>query len=366
MPRNAEVVRQWTVLREIEASRFGTTIDELADLTSVCTRTTRRDLEALQEAGFPIYDERTDGKARWKLDQAPFKVLSETGFTLSEACALYFSRSLLEGLAGTPFRSDLSQAFKKIEAALKPAMRKFLDKLPAVLAAKRPAGRRRDGGTADRDAVATLLDAILRSRRVEMRYHSFSSGRVKDYVIEPYQVVYAQGTIYLFAFVPVYQQIRTFAIERIKKLGVLEETFVAVERNLTSEVFPNSLGIHSGTPVHVTLEFAAPIAPYIRQREWHRSQVVTDQADGSVVLQMDVCDDYALRQWVLGFGRLVRVVEPAALAAGILDELERARENYQPALEFDVPPARLESRSQRILPFPGLTRAPGPDSRRAS
>jgi predicted DNA-binding transcriptional regulator YafY len=188
MPRNAEVVRQWTVLREIEASRLGATIDELASLTDVCTRTTRRDLDALQEAGFPIYDERLDGKTRWKLDQAPFKVLNETGFTLSEACALYFSRSLLEGLAGVPFRDDLSHAFKKIEAAPKPAIRRFLDKLPVVLAAKRPVGRRRDGGPQDRDHVATLLDAILRTRRVQMRYHSFASGRVKDYLIEPYQV----------------------------------------------------------------------------------------------------------------------------------------------------------------------------------
>jgi len=366
MPRNAEVVRQWTVLREIEASRLGATIDELASLTDVCTRTTRRDLDALQEAGFPIRDERLDGKTRWKLDQAPFKVLNETGFTLSEACALYFSRTLLEGLAGVPFRDDLGHAFKKIEAALKPAMRRFLDKLPAVLAAKRPAGRRRDGDLQDRDHVATLLDAILHTRRVQMRYHSFSSGRVKDYLIEPYQVVYGQGALYLFAFVHAYQAIRTFAIERVKRLTVLEETFDPVERNLTSEVFPHSLGIHSGTPVHVTLEFAPPVAYYIKQREWHRSQVVTDRPDGSVVLQMDVCDDYALRQWVLGFGRLARVVSPAALAAAILDELEGARERYQPAFEFDVPPARFESRSQRILPFPGLTRSPGPDSRRAS
>jgi predicted DNA-binding transcriptional regulator YafY len=366
MPRNAEVVRQWTVLREIEASRFGATIDELADITDVCTRTTRRDLDALQEAGFPIYDERVDGKTRWKLDQAPFKVLNETGFTLSEACALYFSRSLLEGLAGVPFRDDLSHAFKKIEAALKPAIRRFLDKLPVVLAAKRPVGRRRDGGPQDRDHVATLLDAILRTRRVQMRYHSFASGRVKDYLIEPYQVVYGQGALYLFAFVRAYQAIRTFAIERIKTLTVLEETFDAVERNLTSEVFPHSLGIHSGTPVQVTLEFAPPVAQYIRQREWHRSQVLTETDNGSVVLQMDVCDDYALRQWVLGFGHLVRVVGPASLAASILEELERARHNYQPALEFDVPPARFESRSQRILPFPGLTRSPGPGKRQAS
>ena len=59
MPRNAEVIRQWTILREIERARgAGVTIDELAALCSVTTRTIRRDLQALEEAGFPLYDDK--------------------------------------------------------------------------------------------------------------------------------------------------------------------------------------------------------------------------------------------------------------------------------------------------------------------
>ncbi len=47
MPRNAEVIRQWTILREIERARgSGVTIDGLASLTGVTTRTIRRDLQA--------------------------------------------------------------------------------------------------------------------------------------------------------------------------------------------------------------------------------------------------------------------------------------------------------------------------------
>ena len=46
MPRNAEVIRQWTILREIERARgAGVTIDELSALCDVTTRTIRRDLQ---------------------------------------------------------------------------------------------------------------------------------------------------------------------------------------------------------------------------------------------------------------------------------------------------------------------------------
>ena len=60
VPRNQEVIRQWKVLHALESSRHGASIDALADDLDVTTRTIRRDLAALQEAGFPLYDERDE------------------------------------------------------------------------------------------------------------------------------------------------------------------------------------------------------------------------------------------------------------------------------------------------------------------
>ena len=104
MPRNAEVIRQWTILREIERARTsGVTIDELATLCDVTTRTIRRDLQALEEAGFPIFDDRSrdDGRTRWVLNGQAFKGLA-AGLTVAELCALYFSRTLVESLGFAP------------------------------------------------------------------------------------------------------------------------------------------------------------------------------------------------------------------------------------------------------------------------
>jgi DeoR/GlpR family transcriptional regulator of sugar metabolism len=51
--RNAEVIRQWRILKRVEAGRFTGTRD-LAAEHQVTERTIRRDIEALQEAGFPL------------------------------------------------------------------------------------------------------------------------------------------------------------------------------------------------------------------------------------------------------------------------------------------------------------------------
>jgi predicted DNA-binding transcriptional regulator YafY len=347
MPRNAEVIRQWTILRDLEASRR-LTIDDMAERTGVTTRTIRRDLEALQSAGFPLYDETHDGKRYWTLEQRAFRRLDDTGFTLAELSALYFSRTLVECLASTPFQRDVRSAFDKLSAALTPGMRQFLDRLPLAIQAKAEPGSRAavpspDGASPDakqaaaRSArIAQLLDGILHHRRTAMRYHSFSSNREKEYVIEPHRLVFAQGGLYLVAFVPEYGQQRTFAVDRIQTMSVLEERFEPVE--VDEEAFAHSLGVNQGTPPErIEISFEPRIARYVRERVWHGSQEPLDQPDGSLILVLNVSNDWALRSWILGFGPLARVIAPSALASQILEDLERARAQYVPGLDFELP-----------------------------
>jgi hypothetical protein len=93
----------------------------------------------------------------------------------------------------------------------------------------------------------------------------------------------------------------------------------------------------------IQLRFHPRLAPYIRERSWHPSQRLKDRADGSVVLTMDVCDDYTLRSWILSFGRGARVLAPAALVEWSSEELAEAGRQYGaggqlPAFADDMQP----------------------------
>lgn len=335
--RNAEVIRQWSILRDLEASRR-VTIDDLAQRTGVSTRTIRRDLEALQLAGFPLFDEVHDGKKYWTLEQKAFRRLDETAFTLAELTAIYFSRSLVECLAATPFQRDVRSAFDKLAAALTPGMRQFLDRLPLVIQAKAEPGTQSlmddpsTPATASRQSaprsarVAQLLDATLNHRRALMRYHSFSSDREKDYQIDPYRLVFAQGGFYVIAYVPEYRELRTFAVERIQALSIMEERFEPID--LPADAFANSLGVNQGTPERIEILFEPRIARYVRDRVWHASQQIVAAADGTLTMTLNVCNDFALRSWILGFGPLARVVSPPELVRQIQEEADKTRLQY--------------------------------------
>jgi predicted DNA-binding transcriptional regulator YafY len=325
VPRNQEVIRQWKLLHALESSRHGATIQALADDLAVTTRTIRRDLAALQEAGFPLFDEHDeDGRARWRLDGRVLGGL-DAGFTLQELCALYLSRNLLETIAATPFQRDLGLAFTRLEKLLSPRMRRFLDMLPAVLTAK--GGPRARAVAASAVVVQKLLEATLHHRVATMRYYSVSSGGVKDYLLHPYKLAFAQGGMYLLAYVPAYGDVRTFAIERVKSVSLEKQTFTP-KQAVGDDVFANSLGVNTGPAARVEIEFAPAVAPYVNARVWHTSQELREGADGTLVLAMDVCHDWALRSWILSWGRFARVLTPAALADELRSDLQAASERY--------------------------------------
>lgn len=326
MPRNQEVIRQWRLLHALESSRHGATIDGLASELDVTTRTIRRDLAALQEAGFALYDERDEeGRVHWRIDGQALHGL-ESGFTLPELCALYLSRNLLEAVAGSPFQRDLTNAFARLEKMLSPRMRQFLDRLPSVLAAKPGPGAR--GAATSPDIVARLLEATLHFRVTTMTYHSVSSKRVKEYTIHPYRLAFAQGGMYLLAYVPEYKSVRTFAIDRITSVTLEKQTFTP-RQDIGDDVFANSLGVNTGPPERVEIEFTADVAPYVRARVWHPSQDVRENGDGQMRLTMDVCHDWALRSWILSWGPFARVVSPAPLARAIRADLDAAGTHYR-------------------------------------
>ena len=325
--RNAEVIRQWQILREVESKRTGVTIHELAKLVRVTTRTIRRDLQALQEAGFAIFDEGEENETkRWRLETQPFRSVQE-GLTVSDVAALYLSRALVESLTAWPLSDELRAAFAKIERGLNPRTREFLAALPQVLTAK--AGPRADrSSTRLVDVTRRLLDAVRDRRVIEMRYFSAASNRAKVYTAQPYRLALAHGGLYLVAWVPQYDEFRTFAAERIERLAISDETFRKT-RELPAEIFGGSMGVFFGPPERIVLEFDARIAAYVRGRVWHDSQQLTAHDDGRVTMTLDVSNDWALRSWIMGFGAAVRVVSPTGLLDAIVAELRGATRRYE-------------------------------------
>jgi len=87
--------------------------------------------------------------------------------------------------------------------------------------------------------------------------------------------------------------------------------------------------IYQGTPERIEIVFEPRIARYINERVWHASQQMEESASGALTLTLHVCNDWALRSWILGFGPLARVVSPPELVRQIREEADKTRAQYE-------------------------------------
>ncbi|MEO5763148.1 MAG: transcriptional regulator [Vicinamibacteria bacterium] len=317
--RNAEVIRQWKILKRIERSRYVTAAD-LSEEHGVAMRTIRRDIEALQEAGFPLYDDRESGRKIWRLMDG-YQQRAQATFTMSEMAALYFGRHLMTVLAGAPFAADLDSAFVKIRAALPEKSSQYLARISDLFGTIPFPSK---DYSKKKIVIQTLIDAMLHERRIDMSYYSASSKRAKKYEVDPYRLVYHQGGLYLRARVEEYQEIRTFAVERIERIALLDETFEMPTEEALNEHSRSAFGIAGGQAQEVVLRFDADAAASVRDRTWHESQTFANRPDGSFDLTMNVAPSRELKAWIRSFVPMVRVIKPQTLKDDIERDLKEA------------------------------------------
>ncbi len=321
--RNAEVIRQWKILKRIEAGRY-TTSQDLADEHGVTERTIRRDIEALQEAGFPLYDERADGRKIWRLVEGYKQRLTQT-FSLAELSALYFSKNLMSFLGGAPFAQDLEAAFAKIREALPARSLPYLERIQELFSARPDPWK---DYSRKQDVIVALIDATLHQKQAKIGYFSFNSRRSKSYTVDPYRLVYYHGGLYLYARAHEYGEVRTFAVERVEKIEVREEGFEVPADFNVSEYGRGAFGITGGEPQTVEILVEPPMSAYIRERVWHESQELEDRPDGSVLLRMSVAPGFELKSWIKGFLPHIQVLKPTALRDEIAADLDQSRKSF--------------------------------------
>jgi predicted DNA-binding transcriptional regulator YafY len=307
--RGTQFLRQWRLLKLLESSRRGVSVDELANLTDEpqSKRTTYRDLEVLERAGFPIVNE----VGRWRLLEA-----GEGAWTVpvspSEVVALMLSEDLLEATSGTWMAESLGRLRNRLSAMLTPAGRAYCVELKRTqVATLFGTGRY----TTKRPQIDAIHEAIEKEHVLTLSYSAPGKSREKR-VVEPYCTWFAAGRMYLVGYCRKAEDIRTFAVQRIDDAIVMDEAFEPDPTFDAAAFTRKGFGVYHGPTFRVTIDFSPRVAHLIKERRYHASQRVTDRGKG-VRLRMDAAGLPELAAWVAGFGGDARVVGPEELVAAV-------------------------------------------------
>ena len=80
--------------------------------------------------------------------------------------------------------------------------------------------------------------------------------------------------------------------------------------------------------IYVQLKFSPYQSRWIRERQWHQTQKLTELEDGGLILEMDVQGLVEIKMWVMQYGAEVEVVEPEILKDDVKQEIKKMERLY--------------------------------------
>ncbi|MCB9743173.1 MAG: WYL domain-containing transcriptional regulator [Alphaproteobacteria bacterium] len=290
---------------------------ELMDRFELDPRTMRRYLSDMRELGIPIEDHGVGFERSIGLPSDFRRTGVQLG--LSEVLSLHFGRRLFNFLDGTGFASDLDDAIERLQPAAVAGQAGLPEDLDRrFLAVPEHAKDYAELG----DVIDEIITSLIYDNPARAEYTK-PDGSTRSYSLEPYTLAtYRQG-LYLFARDRADGKVKTLAVERFSSFDRLRlEKFTVPEGYDPAEMVRDAFGIIGGQPVPVTLRFDARVAPYVRERRWHRSQQILEEPDGRLRMRLHVALSEELVGWLLSFGGDVAVEDPPEL----VDRLRGAHE----------------------------------------
>lgn len=298
--------------------RYGWTIDEIADKCDVNARTTRRDLEALERSGVPLYQ----NSDKWCVKQDYY--LPPVHFTRPEAMSIFLASRLMLSYA---HRSDpyIKSAFYKLNCVVPSPLKEqilntieWMQKLPRNDMLVRH--------------IAILAEAWTKQQTVKINYHTFGEDKPKTREIDTYFIQPAAigHSIYVIAYCHLVGEIRLFKIERIKSIEITKKTYRIPDSFNANEYLSASWGVVAGGDAEtVKLRFSPAVAQILGESVWHPSQTVETLEDGSLLMTLEVVPSMELMGWILSWGEKVEVLEPKELREDVIDAVKGLAKLYK-------------------------------------
>ncbi|HNO77993.1 MAG TPA: WYL domain-containing transcriptional regulator [Phycisphaerae bacterium] len=281
--------------------------DGLADGLTVSRRTLFRDLKMLEAAGIPFqYDKKSK---QYQINKDYF--LPPINLTVGEALALMLLTRRVSTRKFHPEYRQALEAAQKIEAAIPGRIRSHCGAILQNIHV-------RFWPTSDVDGIddvnATLMKALVESRKVLMRYDSFYDGCVIEDVIHPYKRIFMNRGWYMIGFSEKEGATRTYKLERIEQLTLGEQLFEPDPDFSLENYFGCAWQMIRGDRrYHVVIRFTPKVAGNVEEVLWHRSQRVQRDADGSLLFEVDVDGLGEISWWIMGYGDQALVLEPPEL-----------------------------------------------------
>ncbi len=340
MARGGQIHRHLNLLRTLQTRGVGIPLAQLAQDFEVSDRTIQRDLELLQELGFPVaYEEDAYGKRFWKMPNDFFRAGS-LALSLTEALSLHLAERLCAALAGTHFAEGLDSILAKIRSLIPSQAAAYFTEASGTLHVRPFASTDYSG---HRDVIRMLDEGIRDDRSVEITYRSLWRGDEYTTLYDPYGLVLHLDDLFLVGRSRRANALRVFKVTRILSARSTREVFERPEDFDLGSLFQTSFGIiqSDATPIEIVVQFNGVAAAVVEERIWHDSQRLEwlpnepglfapgDHGPDALIATFRLAEVLEFKRWMKGFGDQAVVLKPDWLRDQVHEELAAAARRYE-------------------------------------
>lgn len=291
----------------------------------VSYKTIQRDIDFMRDQlGLPIaYDPNQYGfHYTEKVTHFPTVQATE-----GELLALFVAQKALTQYKGTGFEEPLHNAFRKLTEGLTDRVDFHLDELGAHYSF-------RSVGTPVSDLYLfnTLGNCVMKSLEITFEYRKLEGQTWERRHVQPYHLACIDNQWYLFAHDHARDQIRTFALPRMRNVETNNVKFTRPEGFSPAELLSQSFGVFSGNAHHkVRIHFDSFAAQLVREKVWHPSQTIKEKKNGTLELSMTLGSLHEITRWIMSWHHHAKVLGPESLRKSIHDSIQKMASYYEKA-----------------------------------
>ena len=295
----------------------GVTISEIAERYNVSRRTAERMRDSLT-CIFPQIDEieTNDTQKHWGFTN--FSLTNLISFTPKEMANL---EQLQHLTSSTEMQEELERTLDKIKALNRKNITSLENNIELILQTEGFAVRQIPQYKIDVKTFDIIREAVQKSRVVTGLYHG------KNREIEPLGIIYGEK-IYLVAREKAKGDgIYNYLLHKFENLSLTDKIFDRADFNL-QEHSNKSFGVYQGEVLDVKLSFAPNVVSEAKNFNFHPTQKMKEEKDGSLTVSFKACGNREIIWHVFRWGADCRILSPKSLQKEYIEYLSENLKNY--------------------------------------
>ncbi len=295
----------------LQGSLGGLTIADVQDEFSVSRRTAERMRDAVEEAFGPLEMVDTDAGDRrihWRLRSgALYPFISITPEDLADL------ETAVRSLGRTGLAERVSGLLVKLRAVSRRySPEEFDTALTALMEVEGLAMRAGPRETLEDGLLSLVREAVTTHHNLDFKYLSRGTGRRNRQRVRPYGVLYGNRA-FLVGRTDRGNEPRLWRLGNISEARITDEVFERAPAFDLRRYAERSFGTFQEEPFDVVLHFDADAAQDAKAFQFHPSQTITENTDGSLTVRFRAGGVEEICWHLVTWGRSVTILEPPHL-----------------------------------------------------